>query len=98
MKPNSQLLFIVNPISGNSDKSQLIDLVCNEVEKRDYSMEVYKTTGNDDDKKIKELLNSIKPDRILVAGGDGTIKQVADILEDLKIPLGLFPAGSANGL
>jgi diacylglycerol kinase (ATP) len=38
------------------------------------------------------------PVRIIVAGGDGTIKLVAESLENNHIPIGIIPAGSANGL
>src|SRR5690606_34925505 len=37
-------------------------------------------------------------DRILVAGGDGTIQLAAKAVLELNIPLGIIPAGSANGL
>ncbi|WP_416442322.1 diacylglycerol/lipid kinase family protein [Leeuwenhoekiella sp. A16] len=98
MEPNSQLLFIVNPISGDSNKDTLIELVCNETQKRGFAIEVYKTTGNNDNEKIKDLISSLQPERVLVAGGDGTIVQVADLLEGKDISLAIFPAGSANGL
>ena len=39
-----------------------------------------------------------QPERVLVAGGDGTIKMVAEALEDFDIIIGILPAGSANGL
>ena len=34
----------------------------------------------------------------MAVGGDGTIKQVATMLLDTGIPLGVLPAGSANGM
>ena len=40
----------------------------------------------------------MQPERVLVIGGDGTIKLLAGVLKETSIPIGLFPAGSANGL
>jgi diacylglycerol kinase family enzyme len=33
-----------------------------------------------------------------VAGGDGTIKMVAEAMENYDVIIGILPAGSANGL
>ena len=98
MENKNHILLIVNPISGNTDKNELIDTVRKETDKRNLSMAIYKTTGNNDDDSIEKLIDTFDPDRILVAGGDGTIRQVADILKGHNIPIGIIPAGSANGL
>jgi diacylglycerol kinase family enzyme len=37
---------------------------------------LYTTTGIDDIAKIKVLYDTLKPERVIVAGGDGTIKSV----------------------
>src|SRR5690606_2435569 len=47
---------------------------------------------------LGKTIQEINPDRIICAGGDGTIKLVAEALQSRKIPVGIIPAGSANGL
>ena len=37
-----------------------------------------------------------RPDRIVVAGGDGTIASVAELASELGVPLGVIPGGTAN--
>jgi diacylglycerol kinase family enzyme len=44
------------------------------------------TTGIDDIAKIK-VLYDMKPERVIVAGGDGTIKSVAESLENVDVVL-----------
>jgi len=39
-----------------------------------------------------------KPDKVVAVGGDGTVSFVAECLLQNNIPLGVLPAGSANGL
>ena len=93
-----EVLLIVNPISGSMDKSRIIQKVREIVEKNDAKLHQYITTGKNDHKPIQENLQKNSIDRILVAGGDGTINMVADCIKDLHLPMGVIPAGSANGL
>lgn len=98
MEEKKLILFIVNPIAGNFNKDQLIAEVKKNIAKKAYEVELYTTSGFDDDSKIKALINKKYPARVLVAGGDGTIKMVAEVLTGRDLPLGIIPAGSANGL
>lgn len=96
MKKN--IIFVVNPISGDLDKSDLIEAVEEFATTNRFDLEVYETTGKSDQKNIQTLYNQYKPERIIVAGGDGTIKMVAEAMEDHDVIIGILPAGSANGL
>ncbi|RXM47856.1 diacylglycerol kinase family protein [Flavobacterium sp. YO12] len=96
MKKN--ILFVVNPISGDLDKTDLIDAVREFAAVNHFDLKVYETTGENDLKEIQTLYNQYNPERIIIAGGDGTIKMVAEAMEQYDIILGILPAGSANGL
>ncbi|MBX2843170.1 MAG: diacylglycerol kinase [Flammeovirgaceae bacterium] len=91
-------LFVVNPISGGLDKTPFlnhIDLVCS---KYAIEYEIFKTTGENDDQKLQHALKSFRPDRLAAIGGDGTTLFCGvNVMED-KIPLGIIPFGSANGM
>lgn len=89
---------MVNPISGDLDKSDLIEAVQEFATTNHFDLEVYETTGSNDIKQIRALYDQNKPDRIIVAGGDGTIKMVAEAMEEHDVVIGILPAGSANGL
>jgi len=92
------ILFIVNPISGDLDKSDLIESVEEFESTHHFNLEVYETTGKNDLKAIQTIYKQHNPERIVVAGGDGTIKMVAEAMEDHDVIIGILPAGSANGL
>lgn len=96
MKKN--IIFVVNPISGDLDKSDLIEAVQEFATTNHFELEVYETTGKNDQKNIQRLYDQHHPERIVVAGGDGTIKMVAEAMEQHDVILGILPAGSANGL
>jgi diacylglycerol kinase (ATP) len=92
------ILLVVNPISGDVDKSELIDATTLFAAKENLDLFTYLTSGDDDTSKIKALYKKHKPERIIIAGGDGTIKMVAEATEDQDVILGILPAGSSNGL
>ncbi|MEO8534667.1 MAG: diacylglycerol kinase family protein [Flavobacterium sp.] len=96
MKKN--IIFVVNPISGDLDKSDLIDAVNEFSMTHGSNLIVYETTGEQDIKAIHSLYKEYEPERIIVAGGDGTIKMVAEAMEQNDVIIGILPAGSANGL
>lgn len=98
MKSESLILLVVNPIAGNVDKENIINLVRSEVSFKSMQLEVFRTTGEGDMKAIGRIIKESNPSRVLVAGGDGTISLVAQCIHKKEITLGIIPAGSANGM
>lgn len=96
MKKN--VLMIVNPISGAIDKSEFVLAAERFSHQEDFNFVSYETSGLDDSSGIRTLYNQYKPERIIIAGGDGTIKLAADALENEEVIFGILSAGSANGL
>ena len=92
------IIFVVNPISGGLDKTLYIEATKLFAETENLEFVLFETTGDNDIEKIRSLYNLHQPERIIVAGGDGTIKLVAEALEKQDVILGILPAGSANGL
>lgn len=90
--------MVVNPVSGDIDKSDFIEATALFTAKENMNFILYETSGEDDISKIKALYKTYKPNRIIVAGGDGTVKMVAEAMENEDVILGILPAGSANGL
>lgn len=97
MAVENQILLVVNPISGSFDKSQLVHDVRDILWEKELELKVYETRGENDEAGIAEMIETYNPERILVAGGDGTIQLVASVLKKYDLILGILPAGSANG-
>ena len=98
MAAHKKMLMVTNPISGGSDKADLLNAARAFAENHNIELIEFDTTGKDDEEKIRELYKEHTPERVLVAGGDGTIKMVAEALETEDVIFGVLPAGSANGL
>lgn len=96
--PNNKYILVLNPISGDIDKTELLVKVMSFAEENEIEVIVYETSGKDDATAIQNLYTLHKPERVLIAGGDGTIKIVGEALEKQDVVFGILPAGSANGL
>jgi diacylglycerol kinase (ATP) len=98
MNSQKKFLLVINPISGDNDKTEMVSATREHAVKEGIAIIEYETTGDDDEGKIRDLYEEHAPQRILVVGGDGTIKTVAEAVEHHDVVIGVLPAGSANGL
>ncbi|MFL9839052.1 diacylglycerol kinase family protein [Flavobacterium sp. ST-75] len=98
MEAQKEYLLVINPIAGGNDKTNLIEAAREYAKNKDVSLLEYETTGKDDESRIKELYRKHKPKRVMVAGGDGSVKMIAEAIGHENVVIGVLPAGSANGL
>ncbi|MET0298882.1 MAG: diacylglycerol kinase family protein [Flavitalea sp.] len=91
-------LFIVNPGSGAGQKDWE-ELIREHVSGKISEFEFYRLNKeiNNHDALTKKI-DEFRPERVIAAGGDGTIKMAAEVVMNKNIPLGILPAGSANGM
>jgi len=90
------IFFIINIKSGSkstSSKAQLIQKL-NKIENSSLHFTEYSGHGGE----LAKLAISQQASKIIVVGGDGTINEVASELIHTKIPIGIIPIGSGNGL
>jgi YegS/Rv2252/BmrU family lipid kinase len=90
------IFFIINIKSGSkstSSKAQLIQKL-NKIENSSLHFTEFSGHGGE----LAKLAISQQATKIIVVGGDGTINEVASELIHTKIPLGIIPIGSGNGL
>lgn len=90
------IFFIINIKSGSkstSSKAQLIQIL-NKIENSSLHFTEFSGHGGE----LAKLAISQQVSKIIVVGGDGTINEVASELIHTKIPIGIIPIGSGNGL
>ncbi|WP_426491942.1 diacylglycerol/lipid kinase family protein [Hymenobacter sp. 102] len=92
------LLFVLNPISGDVDKSALEATIAAYCAERGRQAWFFHTTGHDDQTHLRYYLENHAVDAVFAAGGDGTVSLVAEVLCGGTRPLGIIPLGSGNGL
>lgn len=90
-----KVLFIVNPISGNRDKTSVVDTVRRKLDKSRYTGEFVYTEHQGH---ATELAASTDADIVVAVGGDGTVNEVARGVAGTEKTLALIPCGSGDGL
>jgi diacylglycerol kinase (ATP) len=98
MSSQKKYILVVNPISGDVDKAEIIEIATAFATNENIDLIVYETTGKSDESAIQKLQEENNAERIIVVGGDGTIKMVAEAVQNHNVILGIIPGGSANGL
>lgn len=91
-------LFAINPASGGTDKTQWEEGIRTFFADSPHQFHLFHLNGETDEQTLPQQIEQHKPDRVVAVGGDGTIKFVANFLLNTGIPLGVLPAGSANGM
>lgn len=92
-----KLLFIVNPTSGAGEIDYPQEIT-RFFEQRAEDIEIYKLPKSCKIDDLKAEIKRAKADRVIAVGGDGTLKIVAECLLKSDTPIGIIPAGSANGM
>ncbi len=92
-----KLLFVINPGSGSHDIN-LKEVISTHFSSKDVSVELFELPKNCSLEKIKQRIEQAKADRVVAVGGDGTLKLIAECLLNTNVPIGVIPAGSANGM
>lgn len=93
-----KILFVVNPSSGKTSNKKAILRIHELAVAKHFDFKFLYTTGREDDAAIQKQVREYKPDRVVAAGGDGTLQLVARNLIGTDIVMGILPLGSANGM
>ncbi|WP_316840780.1 diacylglycerol kinase family lipid kinase [Pedobacter gandavensis] len=94
----SNILFIINPISGGKDKLKIPALIDAHLDRSKFNANYSFTEYVGHASEIAEEAASKNFDVIVAVGGDGTINEIGTkVMQQNKI-LGILPFGSGNGL
>ena len=92
-----KILFIINQASGNNTTNWQ-SFIEDYFRGKDHPIKIINLEGLFSVDSLKKEVAGFDPQRVVAVGGDGTVKLVASCLLQSGIPLGILPAGSANGM
>lgn len=91
------LLFVYNPRAGKGTVANHLNDIVDTFSKKDFRVTIYPTQCRGDAESVVEKWAE-EYDRIVCAGGDGTLDEVVTGLmtSGVKVPIGYIPTGSTN--
>ncbi len=87
--------LIFNPVSGKGNPEQDLSTIKQIIES-EIKLEVLSTTEEVGAEQLAQEAIEKGAECIIASGGDGTLSQVAGVLVEKDIPLGIIPRGTAN--
>ena len=91
-------VFIINLISGTSDKAAIPGLIDQYLDKTKFEYEIAVTQYAGHASEIAAKAKDDGVDIVVAIGGDGTVNEVARAIVHSDTALGIIPCGSGNGL
>lgn len=93
-----KILFIINPISGDTKKADLPALIENVLDKNQFEYKIVFSEHVGHATFIAQQAVLDQMDIVVAVGGDGSINEVSQALVDTPVALAIIPMGSGNGL
>nr|WP_285009972.1 diacylglycerol kinase family protein [Pedobacter sp. ELA7] len=94
----SDVLFIINPISGGKTKKNLPSMIESCLDQNKFNARYVFTEYEGHASELAGGIDASEFDVIVAVGGDGTVNEVAsEVIKRNKV-LGIIPFGSGNGL
>ncbi len=90
-----KIKLIANPVAGG-DAGQKIDRAVNWLGNQGHDVELFLTTARGDASEAARKARQEGVDRVIAAGGDGTLNEVINGLAPSSIPLAFVPLGTTN--
>ncbi|UWG95812.1 YegS/Rv2252/BmrU family lipid kinase [Dehalobacter sp. DCM] len=93
-----KILLIYNPFAGNGSFKNHLDNILEKVQNKGFCLTLYRI---DSPEALENMIATIDINsfrKIWIAGGDGTIHQVINLLikHNSDVPIGVYPVGTAN--
>lgn len=90
-------MLFYNPVSGHAAFKNKLDWIVEAFQRRGILVVFYRTRREGSEAFIP-FVQEIQPDGLLVAGGDGTVHEIVNLMMkgNLDLPLGIIGSGTSN--
>jgi YegS/Rv2252/BmrU family lipid kinase len=91
-------LFLVNPISGRGEHGLVRARCVEALNAGGLELEVLDIPGPGETARAVGEYQEADFDLLLAGGGDGTVREVAEVAAHLELPMGIVPLGTSNSV
>lgn len=90
-------MLFYNPVSGHAAFKNKLDWIVEAFQRRGILVVFYRTRREGNEEFIP-FVREVNPDGLLVAGGDGTVHEIVNLMMkgNLDLPLGIIGSGTSN--
>lgn len=90
-------MLFYNPVSGHAAFKNKLDWIVEAFQRRGILVVFYRTRREGNEAFIP-FVHEVNPDGLLVAGGDGTVHEIVNLMMkgNLDLPLGIIGSGTSN--
>ncbi len=90
-------MLFYNPVSGHAAFKNKLDWIVEAFQRRGILVVFYRTRREGNEAFIP-FVREVNPDGLLVAGGDGTVHEIVNLMmkRNLDLPLGIIGSGTSN--
>lgn len=91
-----KMILAYNPVSGHADFKNRFDIIAENLQRRNVLLQLYRTTKQNEN--FAAFLKAANADGIIVAGGDGTLHNIVNLLKknNADLPVGIIGCGTSN--
>ncbi|MDE5945283.1 MAG: YegS/Rv2252/BmrU family lipid kinase [Rikenella sp.] len=92
------VIFVYNPVSGEAQAVAQLDNIARHYQQEGYVLTLFRITREKGLTGLAELIGTLNPVHLLVAGGDGTVNRLVNYLKhrEVEVPIAILPMGTAN--
>lgn len=95
---NQKIVFIINPASGLRSRKPGEEVIRNFYKNKPVEIEIVKSKERGHASELAKKAISQNATAVVAIGGDGTVNEIAKVLNGTNVALGIIPCGSGNGL
>ena len=88
-------MLFYNPVSGHAAFKNKLDWIVEAFQRRGILVVFYRTRREGNEAFIP-FVREVNPDGLLVAGGDGTVHEIVNLMMKGDLPLGIIGSGTSN--
>ena len=92
-----QFVLFYNPVSGHAAFKNKLDWIIEAFQARDMLVIPYRTRKGGNERFV-DFVRALSPDGLIVAGGDGTVHEIVNLMlhGHLDLPLAIIGSGTSN--